>query len=207
MPSESSKARPETSPGGSAVLRYPREGHRPTGTEGELVPGARKDREAVYDGFFGSCETVYHEVRPQIPHIDVYAYRGGQKGREFCTLVTGGMSDLPMRLPPEAEGVRGVARRVELIFYCSEPKSEYLETLRWLAAFPHACKTWIGSGHTIPNGDPPAPVWGSAELYTLLLMPTIVRPDNALQKALSIAGDPVEFLWVVPLSQRSANSS
>lgn len=187
------------SPRGSAILRHGPEGQRAGGARSEEDARAARAREAVYGRFFGSCETVYHETAPQIPHIDVYVYRGGQNGRNFCTLVTGGMSDLPMRLPRQAQGQ--APARVELIFYCAEPKTEYLETLRWLAAFPHAYKTWVASGHTIPNGDPPAPMWGAADLNTVLLMPAIVGPDNQLPEALQIGGDPVEFLWVVPLSQ------
>jgi hypothetical protein len=59
-------------------------------------------------------------------------------------------------------------KRVELICYCSEPKEEYIKTLRWLAHFPHTYKTWVGSGHTIPNGNPPGPFWGSDCLDTIL---------------------------------------
>jgi hypothetical protein len=108
------------------------------------------------------------------------------------------MSDCAMHVPPEA---RKSPRRVELIFYCIESKPEYLEGLRWLASFPHAYQTWLGGGHTIPNGDPPAPMWGSRVLNSALFMPTIVKPDNTLPEKLSVGGDPVDFLWVVPLSQ------
>ena len=183
------------------VLRYQGDGYRDQGSKEELAPAAARQREAVYNRFFGTCENVYHELTSQLPHIDVYTYPG-QNQRNFCTLVTGGMSDRPMRLPKEAQGV---PRRVELIFYCSEAKPEYLETLRWLAAFPHSYRTWVGSGHTIPNGDPPAPMWGAGELNTILLVPTILSPDNTLPSALSIDGDPVEFLWVVPLSQKECD--
>jgi len=189
----------ETSPGGSVVLRYECDGQREAAVQQEFRADDASMREAVYDRFFGTCETVYHEVLPKVPHIDVYVYPAGQKGRNFCTLVTGGMSDLPMHFPAEAAGK--VPRRVELIFYCAEPKPVYLEGLRWLAAFPHSYRTWVGSGHTVPNGDPPEPMWGSNVLNTALLMPTIVKPDNTLQNELCIEGDAVEFLWVVPLSQ------
>jgi hypothetical protein len=40
-----------------------------------------------------------------------------------------------MRIPPDAGD--DAPRRVELIFYCSEPKMEYVETLRWVARFAH----------------------------------------------------------------------
>jgi hypothetical protein len=36
-------------------------------------------------------------------------------------------------------------------------------------------------------------------------MPTIVKRDQKLPEALVLAGDPVHFLWVVPLSTRECN--
>jgi len=72
--------------------------------------------------------------------------------------------------------------------------------MRWLAHFPHNQKTWIGSGHTIPNGNPPEPMWGSKDLDTILLLETIVQSDAELPRKLDLAGDPVHFLWIVPLT-------
>jgi hypothetical protein len=186
------------SPGGSTIFKYAGLGSRNIGASDE--PPATKERETAYAHLFGECSTVYHEVIPQVPHIDVYTFPGGQKERNFCTLATGGMSDRPMKLSKQAEA-HGVARRVELIFYCSEPRQEYLETLRFLAQFPHAYSTWVGNTHTIPNGNPPTPLWTGTALDTVLLMPTVVRADLALPRELTIGGDAVEFLWVVPLSK------
>jgi hypothetical protein len=72
--------------------------------------------------------------------------------------------------------------------------------MRWLAHFPHDQKTWIGSGHTIPNGNPPAPFWGSSILDTILLIPPIVKRDQTLQDELILGGEAVHFLWMVPLT-------
>lgn len=71
---------------------------------------------------------------------------------------------------------------------------------RSLARFPHDNRTWIYFGHTIPNGDPPAPFWGSSILDTVLFLPTITKRNRDLPEKLQIDGDPVNFLWVVPLS-------
>ena len=117
-------------------------------------------------------------------------------------LVTGGMSDLPMTVPQQANHS---PRRVELIFYCTEPREEYIQTLRWLAHFPHDSKSWLGHGHTMPNGDPPEPLWGSAGLDTVTFMPPIVSKDQTLPDRFQINGDPVHLLWVVPLSTAECN--
>ncbi len=198
------KKPPEKSPGGSVIRRYG--GNAFSGTpigfteeSSAKFAGARED---LYSRFFGKAASVSHEIIPLIPHIDVYTYERGQHGRNFCTLVTSGMSDLEMSVPP---GAKGAPRRVELVFYCSEPEQEYLDTLRRLAHFPHDNRSWLGWGHTMPNGDPPEPFWGSPALDTLLFMPTIVKPDGALAEELSLADEPVHFLWVVPLTTPECN--
>ena len=195
---------PEKSPGGSVIHRYQPEEFRGArfGFTDESTAGFTEAREEVYGRLFGTAESVSHEVIPQIPHVDVYTYyRTQANGGKVCVLVTGGMSDLKMNVPPglDAPG------RVELIFYCSEPRPEFIDTMRWLAHFPHNQRTWVGAGHTIPNGNPPAPFWGSAILDTILLMPTIVTKDAALPDELKLAGEPVHFLWIVPLTTAECN--
>jgi hypothetical protein len=194
----------ETSPGGSVVYRYGGDEFSKTkiGFTDQSTLEFVDAREKAYDRFFGRSPKVCHELLPFIPHVDVYAYERGQGGRDFSTLVTGGMSDLEMTLPPD---ITGAPQRVELIFYCLDPKEEYLETLRRLAHFPHDNKTWLGFGHTMPNGNPPEPLWGSAVLDSFLFMPTIVRPDSSLSEELILLGQPVHFLWVVPLSTAECN--
>lgn len=196
---------PEQSPGGSRILRY-LSSHwaKPeVGAPDDLAVQFAAAREQVYKELFGEAQSIYHEVFPLVPHIDVHTYmRSGSKGNVFA-LVTSGMSDLPMHVPRPAG--KAAPHRVELVFYCSEPKKEYLETLRWVARFPHDQKTWLSFGHTMPNGNPPAPFWGSEILDTLLFMPTIVNRDAALPDKLVLAGDPVHFLWVVPLSTPECN--
>jgi Suppressor of fused protein (SUFU) len=195
---------PETSRGGSVIQRHsPKDFMKPRiGFSNEPTEGFAEAREDVYRQLFGETANVSHEVIPQIPHIDVYTYfRRAKDGRDNCVLVTGGMSDAEMRIPRGAN----VPRRVELILYCTEPNPEFIQTMRWLAHFPHNQNTWIGIGHTIPNGNPPEPFWGSNILDTILLLPTIVQPDAALPERLKLAGEPIHFLWVVPLTTAECN--
>ena len=163
----------------------------------------RQMREAVYERLFGKAVNVSHEVLPQIPHVDVYVYRRSRGDQFVYSLVTSGMSDLAMTLPRRAS--TDIPRRVELVFYCSEPREEYINTLRWVAHFPHNSKSFLGYGHTMPNGNPPAPFWGSAELDTLFFVPPIVKKDQTLPAELQVEGDPVHFLWVVPLTTAECN--
>src|ERR1700731_4081659 len=67
--------------------------------------GHSEAREEVYGRLLGEASSVSHEVLPLVPHIDVYTYDTTSNKRGFCTLVTGGMSDLEMSLPKGATGV------------------------------------------------------------------------------------------------------
>jgi hypothetical protein len=198
------KSERETSAGGSVIHRYPGAEWAPPqiGFASESTAKFAEARNQAYGRLFGKVHEVSISTLPRVPRIDVHTYfRAGKDGREVCTLVTSGMSDLAMSLPSGA----AAPRRTELIFYCSEPAAGYVETIRWLAYFPHDQKTWIGSGHTIPNGNPPAPFWGSAVLDTILLLPPIVNRDRKLPEELTLGEDPVHLLWVVPLSTAECN--
>lgn len=186
---------PEVSPGGSPLLRYGGNefGNPEVGfTEHQFL----REREEVYDRFFGKAGTVSHEIVPLIPHLDVYIHPPGHAGRDFYTLVTGGMSDLQMTVP---EGYDGPPR-AELVLYVREPKEEYISLLRQFARFPHANLTWFGPGHTIHNGTPPQPLFEDSELNCLAFSESIVRPDQNLHEELTLQGDSVRLLWVIPIT-------
>ncbi len=112
-------------PDGSSIIR-----HDAFETKAGIAEGAsrlRQTRESVYERLFGKALNVSHELRPLIPHIDVYTFQRSHGDKIVYALVTGGMSDVEMTLP---RGAKDVPRRVELIFYCSEPRDEYIATLR-----------------------------------------------------------------------------
>src|SRR5579859_8301074 len=176
----------ETSPGGSIIHRY-KDKWLPSrmGFTDESSAKFAETPNEVYGRLFGKVQGLFDEALPRSPRIQVHTYhRSGQDGRSVCALVTSGMSDLEMTIPSGTKA----PRRVELIFYCSEPRQEYLETMQWLAHFPHDQRTWVGSGHTIPNGDPPAPFFGSSILDTFLFIPPIVKKDQTLPGELILDG-------------------
>ena len=184
-------------PDGAEIIRH-KNIERQFGITDKPDAEYRQAREAAYEKLLGKALSVSHELLPQIPHVDVFIFRRSRGNQFVYSLVTGGMSDLEMTLPPPASSE--VPRRVELIFYCSEPREEYINTLRWVAHFPHDSKSFLGYGHTMPNGNPPAPFWGSAVLDTLVFLPPIVKKDQTLPSELKLGGQPVHFLWVVPLT-------
>lgn len=193
---------PENTPGDSEILRHgatksPRYGFSEHSTLDNIAK-----REAEYVELFGADAVVYDDELPgMVPHIDVYVHRPGYCRREFYTLVTSGMSDLRMKLPEGAP--RDMPARVELVFYLPperEPDALYAEFLRTTARFPYDYDTWVSGGHTIPNGTPPQPIFPGTPFDTILLIGSVINPDNALGDRLVLGGDRVELLWVVPIT-------
>ena len=68
-----------------------------------------------------------------------------------------------------------------------------IQMLKFLARFPHEYKTWLGWGHTIPNGPDYAPVcdglgFGGAVLDSLSLVPELTTED----------GKTIRFYMLIP---------
>ena len=195
------KPGPETvgkSKGGSDLIKYG-DGDPPKPEIGFLEESTLENtehREHQYSEFFGESDVVLHEMLPLIPHIGVYRFPPTEK-RDFFTYVTGGMSDLPMNAPPE---LGPDYRRAELVFYSTECRDDYPEFLRRMAHFVHDNNTWLHWGHTMPNGQPPEPLFGTGNLDTLLFMPSIVNPDSSIGDSLKIESDPVQLIWCVPIT-------
>jgi hypothetical protein len=191
----------DVSPGGSKYI------HHEGGRAGPAMPAFStlpyiERREAVYRRLFGPAAAVDDDQFPgMIPHIDVYAHEPGHEGRPFWTLVTGGMSDLPMTLPPDAP--REAPVRAEVAFYLPadvSPGPEYVSFLRTCGQFVFDHQTALGPGHTIPNGQPPQPIFADAVFTTLLFLYPPFEPDCRMHEKLALDGDPVHLLWVVPLA-------
>ena len=155
------------------------------------------ERQEVYESLFGETKHVWHEKKEQSPHIDIYCFPPGHAGRDFYTLVTNGMSDRAMNLP-EGMPPQMQQRRVELVFYCSEPKAEYAELLRRLAHYVSEQNTWFGMGHTMETHS--IELLHRSDVDALLFLLTPVIPDDSLPIRLDIEGDPVWLLWVIPIT-------
>lgn len=190
------------SPGGSRIYKYEGGEFSKTkiGISGEESFEFAKIREQHYDLCFGECESVYHEVIPMIPHIDVLAYKPNSD-RPFWTLITSGMSNLPMTMPSD---ISQNYSRAELVFYTQSPEKIYLDMLRTLAHFPHDNETWLASGHTMPNGNPPEFIFeNSPELNTFLFLEPLLSSDRNID--IKIESNQLQLLWVLPISNAECN--
>lgn len=185
------------SKGGSRMIQYGGRDAKPEiGFLEESTLANTAARERIYAELFGESDTVLHELLPLIPHIDVYRFPPNNK-RDYFTFVTGGMSDLPMNAPPR---VGTDYQRAEIVFYSTENRDDYPELLRHLAHFVHDNNTWLHWGHTMPNGQPPAPLFGTSSLDTLFFMPSIVEPDSTFGDRFQIDSAPVHLIWCVPIT-------
>jgi hypothetical protein len=176
----------EKSESGSPIYRYSET------PENQFIP-ATGDRENIdlisehIEKHIGPIESVFHEILSDQVHIDIHWVKPTTKN-PFHVLVTSGMSDKAMNVPASIDAPK------HLELYMLLPKDWKIEggnfntmekvfsdenaywPLRWLkiiARFPHLYNTWVGYGHTIPNGEHAEPFAESTKLGCVMLMPSI----------------------------------
>jgi hypothetical protein len=159
----------------------------------------------------GPIANVFHEVKPHLVHLDVLVV-GPTDERPYTTLVTCGMSVRPMRVPienPEDLGRVPELRHAELLLslppewpltpdaFLNEDHYWPVRWLKRLARLPHIDESWLGLGHTIPNGDPPAP-FASNTRFSCWLVDEPVRLPREVRK-LRTGDRAINFYALVPL--------
>lgn len=153
----------------------------------------------------GPVAWVFHELISDKVHLDVHVVPATDD-RPFHTLVTSGMSDRPMTLPP---GVTAPAFAELLVCLPADwPLSQEAFAdpdnywpvlwLKRLARLPHDYRTWLGFGHTIPNGDPAEPFGDNTDLCCMLVLPPVRFGDDFPLLELP-GGKSVAFYALVPL--------
>jgi len=170
----------ETSKSGQPIYRYQ------DSEDALIIPSFIKPRHLnKYNKFIkqhiGPFETVFHEIASSLIHVDIYVIEPSDS-RNYYTLVTSGMSALKMKTPPGY----GSTKYAELMISLppdwkfdeeSLKDNKYYWPIFWLkylARFPHKHNTWLGSGHTMPNGDPAEPIAPNTELRGFVLLPTVL---------------------------------
>lgn len=162
--------REKVTPGGSPIYRY-------EGREGERLQ--LPQNVGVYAGeveqrfeelFPGRDSRVLHEIVSDLVHVDVHVMWPTPE-QDFFVLYTTGMSDLPMtpdQSIPEEE--RRDLELAELFLLLpgswplskesTPPEAAYwpIRIMKFMARFPHQYHTWLGWGHTMPNGPDYTPL-------------------------------------------------
>ncbi len=135
----------------------------------------------------GKIETVFHEIVSDLVHIDVHWVKP-TVDFPFHSLVTSGMSDKPMNVPIGLEEHRYAelcillpsdwkieGNNFQSMEEAFKDENNYWP-VRWLktiARFPHEYDTWVGYGHTIPNGEQADPFSENTKLGCMLLLPSL----------------------------------
>jgi len=182
--------------------------HHPAGPRSFLPPPETLGTEAIVrhiERHLGPIEAVFHELLSDAVHLDVHWVKPAP-ARPFHLLVTSGMSDRPMNVPPGLDA----PRHIELVVTLPERwaiGAEAFENENWywpvrqlktLARFPHKYDTWLGEGHTVTNDDPPQPFAPSTRLCGAILLAPQHVPEAF--RALRLAdGRTIGFLAVVPV--------
>jgi hypothetical protein len=133
----------------------------------------------------GTPTTVYHEVISDAVHVDIHILEP-TADRPYYTLVTSGMSERAMNVPPEANA----PAHLELVLCLpaswpmdqkswEDPKHYWpIGLLKFLARFPHVMNSWLGLGHTFPNGEDARPYTPETRLCCALLGPSVTTPQE-----------------------------
>ena len=188
----------ERSESGAPVFRH--EARRPDPDEPFEV--SRGDAELIdavgehVDRHLGPLEFVNHEIISPLVHIDLLVVAPTEE-RPYRVVVTCGMAEREMQAPEDD------LRRAEL--FCLIPRDWPLEQdederywwplglLRFLARLPHEYDTWLWTGHTVPNGDPPEPYAEGTGLCGAILLPAMGVPEDFARL------EDIHFLLVMPL--------
>lgn len=141
--------------------------------------------EAHVERHIGPISNVFHELVSPLVHVDILFVPPTEE-RPFHTLVTCGMSARPMNVPPEVASQLGFDARFGELLIGLPPEWKMDEAafrdetnywpVRWLktlARLPHEYNTWLWEGHTVPNGDPPAPFAPNTRLCCTMLAPPL----------------------------------
>ncbi|MCM1253368.1 MAG: suppressor of fused domain protein [Clostridium sp.] len=92
----------------------------------------------------------------------------------------------------------------ELVESAEKLGDAYYWPIRWLkylARFPHEYKTWLGTGHTLPNGEDYVPLGEGTEMGGFFFLP-VVGLGEAYPGVADLVckdGTRINFLWAIPM--------
>lgn len=195
----------EKTPGGSDILR-----HKASSEPAADISYADDERlSGHFEKHLGKNGMVFHEIFSDRIHNDVHMIPPSEK-YPFNILITSGMSSLPMNVPEEMEGYEQW-QYAELCVFLPEdwPLAEKdfedeknywpVRLLKDLARLPHDYNTWLGWGHTIPNGDPAEPYVPGTQLAGAIIIPPISMSEEFFE----VPGEPpLHIFQVIPLTAK-----
>jgi Suppressor of fused protein (SUFU) len=154
-----------------------------------LGPGAH-----YWDGAPGRRPALGISERPPVP------------GRPYTVLSTVGMSAQRMPFVERVVDDPTEYARIELAVATTLPSGVAALVFLWLAGYPWHAVTWFGPGHSVRWYDRPSnfPLGGGYEGVLLLDDPSpLPGPAVPDLSGFAVADDPVRWLWIIPISERS----
>lgn len=200
---------PEKAPDGTNVFI-----HEHRDRDFELASGNEKNIQAISDhieAHVGPVEMVFHELISDLVHIDVHWVKPSKR-RPFHTLITSGMSDRPMTVPDEIIELQFAELAITLPPDWKLTKEDFkdenwywpIRTMKMLARLPHEFETWLGIGHTVPNGDPAEPYAPGTKQCCALIMPPVFF-DEEFETLDLEDGSTIHFYSIMPLYEEEMN--
>ena len=193
----------ETTPSGAPIYRHE---HRTRPFEAAC--GDDETISLVSDHIgrhIGQADNVFHEIISDLVHIDVHIVAPSEQ-RPWYTLITSGMSDRPMATPDGVEDAALAELAISLppdwplTKEAFEDERNYwpIHLLKAMARMPHEYETWLGWGHTVPNGEEAAAFAPDTRLCCALILSPVL-PDKGFDKLQRPDGRPINFYSLVPI--------
>lgn len=210
-PASPGQDEPEFSPSGAPIHRYDEP------APFELASGDDATIAAIsthIERYLGTPSGMYHELISDKVHLDVHVVPPSADF-PFYTLVTSGMSDRPMAVPPEASpdeappyaelcillpSTWNIPQDAADLATAFEDENVYwpIRWLKMLARLPHEYGTWLGFGHTVPNGEDAEPFADDTELGCMLLLTALSLPEE-FQTLVVSPEKTVQFYTLYPI--------
>jgi len=195
----------EKSASGNRIYR-----HEAKEREWQLPENGSKNLEVIENHLkkhVGKVETVYHEILSDLIHLDILIIPSNAN-KPYHTLVTCGVSEMPMTVPQGVEDFKYAELMINLpakwpllkdyeVIGNNENNHWPIRWLKHIGRLPHDYDTWIGWGHTIPNGDPAVPIANTKFTGVMLTFPYWFGPDF-FQLEIE-PGEKINFYHMVPL--------
>lgn len=191
----------DVSPGGSRMHLHRRDTvHSPA--QGQ--PHTAQIR-AYIERHLGPVAGAFDDALPDTVRVLVHVVPP-TADRPWLQLVTSGMSDLPMNLPPGvdvphfAELMLTLPAHWPLDAQSLQDERSYwpVRLLQTLARLPHLYDTWLAPGHTVPHGNPAEPYAADVRFDgAMVVYPASVAP--AFGELLDDDGRTIAFRAVLPL--------
>jgi hypothetical protein len=147
----------------------------------------------------------YWDVSGSKPPIVGVSERPPAGRRAYTVLTTVGMSCQRMPVVEQTGRDANTKARIELAVATSLPSNEAARIFLWLAQYPWREISWIGTGQTIRWYHEPSsfPLGHGNEAVLFLDNPgQLLGPDVPDLSGFTVAGEPVTWLWLIPITNR-----